>query len=136
MSVLALKELEIIQRTGNPAYKAPITRSTRTPARARKSCRRRGVMSVTGFLRADVEDSQQQGDREDDRRARRGFAELVSAERELVREGAQHLRRIQRATAGRHPDESELLGRPDEVEQGHADDDRPQLREGDEHEPL
>jgi len=38
MSVLGLNELEIIQSTGSPAYKDPITRSTRTPARARKRC--------------------------------------------------------------------------------------------------
>src|SRR6478609_11085904 len=145
ISGFALNELDSIHSTGRPANSAPSVSATSTSAfwpvlaggrRSSGEPARTGVgvrvaMSVTRLLVPDVEECEDHRQQQHDHRGRGRHRELVAAERELVREGAEHLGRVDRAAAGGHPDQRELLRGPDEVQQRHRDDDRAQLREGD-----
>src|SRR3990170_2634411 len=91
ISGLALNELASIQNTGNPANTAPNVRASTTPAFRTSRCAPRGSMSVPRLLVSDVEEREEHREGEDDHGASRCGGELVSGERKLVGERAQHL---------------------------------------------
>ena len=56
------------------------------------------------------------------------MGEFIGTKCQLVGKGAQHLGHMDRAAAGGHPDQCELMHGPDEIQHGEADNDRSQLR--------
>src|SRR5918992_3446736 len=107
---LALSDVDSIHSTGRPAKAAPRQRPTIAPTFKPRRLRWRVVVTGSPLpLLTDVEQRQDHREEQDDDGAGGGGRELVAAEGLLVGVGAEHLREVQRAAAGRHPDEGELL---------------------------
>ena len=61
---------------------------------------------------------------------------LIGTKGQFIGKGTQHLRDMDRPTAGGHPDQRELVHGPDKIQHGQTEDNRPQLGERDMAEKL